>query len=210
MIPICRNFIHERPSTVLGKSSGLHGDDLFIPTTGGGVLLVGEDMIEARTLNTHRCLLCSFRGYVRDFVTITCSPDKKICKSCVTALWFEKLRMDKEEKWSALVAISNQRSNLRSPTSIRERWSHSAFLASRKWSTKGIVRRSDRSFPPTRGLQAVWVPIIFNMPSRKQFKTDKKYNAYFKKYRDDNRDRLRVYWREYKRKQKLKEVIDNS
>jgi len=41
------------------------------------------------------------------------------------------------------------------------------------------------------------------MPNQSQFKNHKKYKAWYKKYREANRDKIRTYNREYARKRRL-------
>ena len=40
------------------------------------------------TLNKKSCILCKFKGYAKDLVSLPVAPTKLICKTCVDALHF--------------------------------------------------------------------------------------------------------------------------
>ncbi len=44
------------------------------------------------------------------------------------------------------------------------------------------------------------------MPNQSQFKNNKQYRAWYKKYREKNIEKLRTYNREYQRKYRLNKV----
>ena len=40
------------------------------------------------TLHKKSCILCKFKGYAKDLVSLSIAPTKLICKTCVDALHF--------------------------------------------------------------------------------------------------------------------------